>query len=65
MTGGCQQEMLISWRDLFSHAVTGQDHANNSPEDKTAQDGGILVGFTLPFSNMFKSLQTIILFFTA
>jgi len=37
------------------HAVAGQDHANNSPEYKTAQDGGTLVGFSLCFNSMIKT----------
>ena len=47
------------------HVVTGEYHPNNSSEYKTAPDGGTLVGFTLSFNSMFKSLLTIILFLTA
>ena len=51
MTGGSQQDVDIM-EDF--HAVAGQYHANNLPEYKTAQVGGTLVGFTVPFNSMFK-----------
>ena len=56
--------MTIDIMKVF-RAVTGQYHPNNSLEYKTAQNGGTLVSFTVPFNSMFKTQLTIILFFTA